>query len=128
MKELEIAETNNNTDEFFDLETLITEGVNARVPIEVEFPDGKKAQALIKPISTGEFKSIYNGNAAEILVNVLSHSLMTMEGKSLSPTLIEAMPVGLPAKIVEKIFEISGIKTNPEDAEKLKEELKLFPW
>lgn len=128
MKELEIAETNNNTDEFFDLETLITEGVNARVPIEVEFPDGKKAQALIKPISTGEFKSIYNGNAAEILVNVLSHSLMTMEGKSLSPTLIEAMPVGLPAKIVEKIFEISGIKTNPKDAEKLKEELELFPW
>lgn len=128
MKELEIAETNNNTDEFFDLETLITEGVDARVPIEVEFPDGKKAQALIKPISTGEFKSIYNGNAAEILVNVLSHSLMTMEGKSLSPTLIEAMPVGLPAKIVEKIFEISGIKTNPKDAEKLKEELELFPW
>ena len=127
MKELEIAETNNNTDEFFDLETLITEGVDARVPIEVEFPNGKKAQALIKPISTGEFQSIYNGNAAELLVNVLSHSLMTKEGKSLSPTLIEAMPVGLPAKIVEQIFEISGIETNPEDAEKLKEELELFP-
>ena len=28
---------------------------------------------------------------------------------------------------VEKIFEISGIETNPEDAEKLKEELELFP-
>lgn len=127
MKELEIAETNNDTNEFFDLETLITEGVDAHVPIEVEFPNGKKAQALIKPISTGEFQSIYNGNAAELLINVLSHSLMTKEGKSLSPTLIEAMPVGLPAKIVEKIFEISGIETNPEDAEKLKEELELFP-
>ena len=127
MKELEIAETNNDTNEFFDLETLITEGVDARVPIEVEFPNGKKAQALIKPISTGEFQSIYNGNAAELLINVLSHSLMTKEGKSLSPTLIGAMPVGLPAKIVEKIFEISGIETNPEDAEKLKEELELFP-
>lgn len=127
MKELEIAETNNDTNEFFDLETLITEGVDAHVPIEVEFPNGKKAQALIKPISTGEFQSIYNGNAAELLINVLSHSLMTKEGKSLSPTLIEAMPVGLPVKIVEKIFEISGIETNPEDAEKLKEELELFP-
>ena len=127
MKELEIAETNNNTDEYFPLEELITEGVDAKVPIEIEFPNGKKAQALIKPISTGEFQSIYNGNAAELLVNVLTHSLMTKEGKSLSPTLIEKMPVGLPAKIVEQIFKISGIETNPENAEKLKEELELFP-
>lgn len=123
MKELDI----NVEEEYFPLEELITEGVDARVPIEVEFPNGKKAQALIKPISTGEFQSIYNGDAAELLVNVLTHSLMTKEGKSLSPTLIEAMPVGLPAKIVEKIFKISGIETNPEDAEKLKEELELFP-
>lgn len=124
MDELKIAE---NKEDYFDLETLITEGVDARVPIEVEFPNGKKAQALIKPISTGEFQSIYKGDATELLVNVLTHSLMTKDGKSLSPTLIEAMPVGLPAKIVEKIFEISGIETNPEDAEKLKEELELFP-
>lgn len=127
MKELEIAETNNNTEEFFDLETLITEGVDAHVPIEVEFPNGKKAQALIKPITTGEFQSIYNGNAGELLVNVLTHSLMNKEGKPLSSTLIEAMPVGLPAKIVEQVFKISGIETNPENAEKLKEELELFP-
>lgn len=123
MKELDI----NVEKGYFPLEELITEGVDARVPIEVEFPNGKKAQALIKPISTGEFQSIYNGNAAELLVNVLSHSLMTKEGKSLSPTLIKKMPVGLPTKIVEQIFKISGIETNPEDAEKLKEELELFP-
>lgn len=127
MNELKIAETNNNTDEFFDLETLITEGVDAHVPIEVEFPNGKKAQALIKPISSGEFKSIYNSNAAELLVNVLTHSLMNNKGETLSQDLIEAMPVGLPAKIVEQIFKISGIETNPENAEKLKEELELFP-
>ena len=128
MKELEIAETNNNTDEFFDLESLITEGVDAKVPIEIEFPNGKKAQALIKPISTGEFQSIYNGDASELVVNVLSNALMNKKGEPLDPMLIKAMPIGLPVKIVEKIFEISGIKTNPKDAEKLKEELELFPW
>ena len=127
MKELEIAETNNNTDEFFDLESLITEGVDAKVPIEIEFPNGKKAQALIKPISTGEFQSIYNGDASELVVNVLSNALMNKKGEPLDPMLIKAMPIGLPVKIVEKIFEISGIETNPEDSEKLKEELELFP-
>ena len=123
MKELEF----NKEEDYYDLETLITEGTDAHVPIEVEFPNGKKAQALIKPISTGEFQSIYNGDAAKLLINVLSHSLMNKKGEPLSHTLIEAMPVGLPAKIVEQIFKISGIETNPEDAEKLKEELELFP-
>lgn len=127
MNEINIAETNNNTDDFFDLETLIAEGVDARVPIEVEFPNGKKAQALIKPISTGEFSTIYNGNAAELLINVLKHSLMNKNGELLNPSLIVAMPVGLPAKIVQQIFKISGIETNPDDAEKLKDELELFP-
>lgn len=124
MKELKIAE---NKEDYFDLETLITEGADARVPIEVEFPNGKKAQALIKPISTGEFSTIYNGNAAELMVNVLTAALMNKNGEPLSPSLIEAMPVGLPEKIVKQIFDISGIETNPEDAEKLKEELELFP-
>ena len=124
MDELKIAE---NKEEYFDLETLITEGVESRVPIEIEFPNGKKAQAMIRPISTGEFQTIYNGNAAELLVNVLSHSLMNKNGEPLSSALIEAMPVGLPAKIVEQIFEISGIETNPEDADRLKEKLELFP-
>lgn len=124
MDELKIAE---NKEDYFDIETLITEGADARVPIEVEFPNGKKAQALIKPISTGEFSTIYNGNAAELMVNVLSAALMNKNGEPLSPSLIEAMPVGLPEKIVKQIFDISGIETNPEDAEKLKEELELFP-
>lgn len=124
MDELKIAE---NKEDYFDIETLITEGADARVPIEVEFPNGKKAQALIKPISTGEFSTIYNGNAAELMVNVLTAALMNKNGEPLSPSLIEAMPVGLPEKIVKQIFDISGIETNPEDAEKLKEELELFP-
>lgn len=126
MTELEIAQ-NNNDDTFFDLETLITEGTESRVPIEIEFPDGRKAQALIRPITTGEFQTVYNGNAAELLVNVLATSLMNKNGNSIDSSLIKKMPVGLPAQIVQQIFEISGIKTNPEDAEKLKEELELFP-
>ena len=117
----------NKEEEYFDLAELITEGVDAKVPIEIEFPNGKKAQALIRPISTGEFSKIYNGNTSELLVNVLKNSLMTKNGEPLNPTLIEAMPIGLPAKIVEQIFKISGIQTDPEDEEKLKEELELFP-
>ena len=123
MDELKIKQD----DELFDLETLITEGVDARVPIEIEFPNGKKAQALIKPISTGEFQTIYTRDTSNLLVNVLGAGLMNKNGEPLPRNLIEAMPIGLPAKITQQIFEISGIETDPEDAEALKEELELFP-
>ena len=114
-------------DELFDLETLITEGVEARVPIEIEFPNGKKAQAMIKPISTAEFRTIYTRDTSNLLVNVLEAGLMNKDGEPLPRNLLEAMPIGLPAKITQQIFEISGIETDPEDADKVKEELELFP-
>ena len=82
---------------------MITEGIDARVPIEIEFPNGKKAKALIRPISTGEFQTIYNGNASELLVNILEAGLMNSNGEPLSVSLIEAMPIGLPAKIAQQI-------------------------
>ena len=114
-------------EELFDLETLITEGVEARVPILLEFPNGKKAEALIRPISTGEFQTIYARDASNLLVNVLEAGLMNKAGEPLQRSLIEAMPLGLPVKITQQIFEISGIETNAEDAEGLKDELELFP-
>ena len=117
----------NNEEELFDLETLITEGVDARVPIEIEFPNGKKAQALIRPISTGEFQTIYNGDTSELLVKVLEAGLMNKKGEPLPVDLIEAMPIGLPAQITQQIFEISGIKTDDEDLQETVKQLELFP-
>lgn len=117
----------NKEEELFDLETLITEGVDARVPITIEFPDGRKAQAQIRPISTGEFQTVYNGNASELLVNVLKTGLMNKNGEPLPVNLIKAMPVGLPAKITQQIFEISGIETDNEDLQEAGKKLELFP-
>ena len=117
----------NNEEELFDLETLITEGVDARVPIEIEFPNGKKAQALIRPISTGEFQTIYNGDTSELLVKVLEAGLMNKKGEPLPVDLIEAMPIGLPAQITQQIFEISGIKMDDEDLQETVKQLELFP-
>lgn len=125
MKELEISVE----DKYDNLEELITEGTNAKVPIVIEFPDGKKAKAMIKPILTEDFKRIsFNTNETyKIMTEVLKISLLNSNGEQLPNNLIDKLPIGVPVKIVEKIFEISGIETNPEDAEKLKEELELFP-
>ena len=126
-KELEIQQT---TEELFDLETLITEGVDSRVPIEIEFPNGKKAAAMIRPISTAEFQTIYGGQPAEILIRVLELGLLTKDGKPLKRELIESMPMGVPNKVFEQICVISGLELDPKAVKSAKEVMKdmeLFP-
>lgn len=117
----------NSEEQIYDIEQLITEGIDARVPIEIEFPNGKKAAAMIRPLSTSEFKTIYSGDASNILVNILEKGLMNKNGEALSHDLIEAMPIGLPAKIIKQIFEISGVETTEEDTNELINNLNLFP-
>ena len=128
MDELKIQET---PDEIFDLETLITEGADARIPIEIEFPNGKKATALITPIPTSEFRRIYNtGGAAEILVNIVEAGLLNKNGEHLPRNLIESMPLGVTSKISNEICVISGIELNPTDnisAEDLMKDMESFP-
>ena len=43
-------------DKYYDLEALIREGIDNRTSIIVEFPDGRKAEVLIKPVSIEEYK------------------------------------------------------------------------
>ena len=125
-QELEI----NQTDELFDLETLITEGADAIIPITIEFPDGKCAAAKIKPISTAQFRSLYTEDKAELIVNILEISLLNKNGEHLSRDLIEAMPLGVSSRISEQICVVSGLELKPEDrvsARDLTDKAELFP-
>ena len=110
----------NNKEEYYDIESLITDGIDARIPITIDFPDGKKAKALIKPILAEDLKIIsFNTNEPfELMTGILKISLFNSNGEQLPDNLIDRLPAGLPAKIVEQIFKISGIETNPEDADK----------
>lgn len=126
MEELTIKQD----EELFDLETLITEGVDAHIPIEVEFPNGKKAAAQIRPISAAEFKRIYRETPAEMLIDMLKLGLLNKEGKPLPPDLIEALPMGLLSSVAEQISAISGVDLKQENiltAKDLVENTELFP-
>lgn len=124
MEELKFS----NDEEFFDLETLITEGTEAKVPITIEFPNGKKSKALIRPVLAEDLKVIgFNfDNPFAVMTEVLKISLLNSNGEPLPEKLIDGLPAGLPIKIAQEIFKISGIETNSEDAEQMKEDLESF--
>ena len=49
-----------NPEEIFNLESLITDGADARVPIEIDFPTKngkKKAAAMIRPLTNVEWNN-----------------------------------------------------------------------
>ena len=117
----------NKDEELFDLETLITEGAKANIPMEIEFPDGKKAAALLKPISTADFRKISTGNNAEVLIKCIELGLLNKEGNPLPRELIEAMPMGVTAKIAEKICEISGIEPIKTPQTSIMDNMESFP-
>ena len=124
MEELEF----NNDEEFFDLEALITEGTDAKVPITIEFPNGKKAKALIRPVLAEDLKIIgFNfDNPFAVMTEILKIALLNSNGEPLPEKLVDGLPAGLPIKISQEIFKISGIETNPEDTGQLKEDLESF--
>ena len=124
MEELKFS----SDEEFFDLETLITEGTDAKVPITIEFPNGKKAKALIRPVLAKDLKIIgFNfDNPFAVMTEVLKIALLNSNGEPLPEKLVDGLPAGLPIKIASQIFEISGIETNPEDADQLKDNLESF--
>ncbi len=126
-EELKISQEGN---ELLDLETLITEGVDALIPIEIEFPDGKKAGAKISPISTAQFRAIYSGDNAELLISILELGLKNKNGESISRDLIESLPIGITSKISEQICAISGLELQPEEtitAKEIMNRAELFP-
>lgn len=124
----ELNFNNNNDDEYFDLEELITEGTDAKVPITIEFPNGKKAKALIKPILAEDLKKVNFDfdEPFDVVVEILKMSLFNSKGDQLSEKIINGLPAGLPMKISTEIFKISGIEINPNNAGKLKEDLESF--
>lgn len=126
-EELEHLQQEN---EVFDLETLIVDGDDAKIPITFIYPNtNKTVGAMIRPVNTREYNLILKKSeklGLQFLVEMLKIALYKMDGSPFPEELIGKLPAGVCAEIVEKINEVSGIKTNENDLNKLNSELLGF--
>lgn len=120
-------------DEVFDLETLITDGADAKIPITIKFPtsEGKvvKAAAMIRPLTSIEWNNCVKLNRSKNdksnnEVDLLEKALYTKDGKQFPKDLIKKIPAGVVLEIVNEISRISGIDT--EQNIKLAKEMMGF--
>lgn len=133
-EEIEMLSQEN---EVFDLETLIVDGADARIPIEVEFPiykNGelkyKKYGVMIKPLKSSELtnatqKGLRDSNS-DVNTEIVKLGLCRKTGAQYSPEIVEKLPAGVINKLTEKICEISGIHQDKEKNNELIREMMGF--
>lgn len=121
----------------FGLEQLIIDGADARIPLEIEFPfykDGeltsRKYGVMIRPIKSSELNNAtqrgLTDDATDVNTEIVKIGLCKKNGEPYSPEVVEKLPAGVINKLVEKIFDVSGIQTDKEAGEKYMREMMGF--
>ena len=105
-------------EEIFNLESLIVDGADAKIPITIKFPraDGSmvKAAAMIRPLTNIEWNNCIRLNRTPNdkttnEVELLKKALYTKEGDQFPPHLVEKLPNGVVLELVNKLAKIRGV-------------------
>lgn len=137
--EREEIERLSQENEVFDLETLIVDGANARIHVEVDFPlynsvtgevHYKKYGAIIKPLPSNEFTNAtqigLKNPDTDVNTEIVKKGLCTKDGDMFPSAIVEKLPVGVIIKLAEKICEVSGLEQNKDNQAELVREVMGF--
>ena len=124
-------------DDVFDLEKLIVDGADARIPIKVDFPlykDGelvyREYGAMIRPLRSSELNNAtqrgLRDDRTDVNTEIVKKGLCRKDGTPFDPEVVEKFPAGVINKLTEKICEVSGIRQDKERNDELIREMMGF--
>ena len=124
-------------DGLFDLERLIVDGADARIPVEVEFPvykDGeleyRKYGVMIRPLRSSELNNAtqrgLSDDFTDVNTEIVKRGLCKKNGDAYDSEIVEKLPAGVINKLTEKICEVSGIQQDKERNAELIREMMGF--
>ena len=128
---------NEFDDDVFDLERLIVDGADARIPVEVDFPvytDGeleyRKYGVMIRPLKSSELNNATQRGLqfddTDVNTEIVKLGLCKKNGEAYPEDIVEKLPAGVINKITEKICEVSGIQQDKEKNAELVREMMGF--
>ena len=126
-QEIEDIITNNENNEVMELEQLILQGAESRIPIMIDYPvfvedhvEYKPVSAFIKPLTNTQSNKAYAMGIANKKstpnIELVKIGLYDKNMEHLKPELVEKMPSGIIDAICKQLMDISGIKID-EDAQ-----------
>lgn len=118
-----------NEEELFDLESLITEGANAKVPVKISYGD-KSFGATLRPLTNVEWnnatrKSMKNVNTTSEL-ELLKVGLTSKDDKPIPVDILVQLPTGVITELAKKLADISGVKLDKKENIELAKTLMGF--
>lgn len=130
---------NDNELDLNELESLILEGTDYKVPVLIEYPYYDKKTGIMKharytaklrPVTNTEVNNArrsagkIKGTSFEL--ELLKRALYTKDDTLFKPNVIKAMKAGVIASLVETLLDISGIKLDKDEQEAYARELMGF--
>ena len=131
IEQLKEAELNSLSvdSEVLDLESLITDGVNAKVPVEVTYK-GKVFGAILKPLTNPEWNNAlrvgYKNQSTNSEIELLKIGLYNKNGDKFPNKIIEQLPAGVVTELSKELARISGISIDMEENVKLAKDMLGF--
>ncbi len=121
LKEEELETLSQEDEELFDLETLILDGADAKIPVIIDFPTAegvKKVGCMIKPLTAPEWNNAIKlsrklrDSSAEL--EIVKLGLFDKNGEPFNYDLLVKMPNGVVQTIFNMISDVSGVKLGEE--------------
>lgn len=110
-------------DEIFELDQIITEGTNAKIPFTFIYPNTtKKVGVLIRPLSTTEYQNAILSSRrlkTNLLLELAKLGVYKLDESKFPEDLLTELPAGIITKITNEINRISGVELMnvPEDTQ-----------
>ena len=112
VEELEI----NSTKNIVTLEQAVTEGKDALIPFEFEYPNlDLIVQVKIKPLTTEESQDagqLAKTSGLPVDIELLKKAVLNPDGTPIPQEILEPLPAGVVTKLILKVSEVSGFDFN----------------
>ena len=114
LREEEIETLSKNTDdEVMELDQILTEGVNAKIPFSYTYPiTDKKVGVMVRPLSSNEYTTAMKKSKqfkSNFLTEILKIGLYRMNGDEFPKEQVDELPAGVVVMISNEISRISGV-------------------
>lgn len=114
LREEEIETLSKNTDgEVMELDQILTEGVNAKIPFSFTYPNtDKKVGVMVRPLSSNEYTTAMKKSKqfkSNFLTEILKIGLYKMNGDEFPKEQVDELPAGVVVMISNEISRISGV-------------------
>lgn len=138
LKEAELTQLTEEYNEIAELERLIVDGANAKIPYIINYPryDEEKAEIVytelavkLSPVTSAEWNNatgIIGQDRSDMTIKIVSKGLYTKSGDEFPLKLIRLMPTGVINTLFKEIAKLSGVELNTKENMELMKNLMGF--